>query len=298
MRNTPEMVYYYCKPHVFESIIRNKEIWLCDMAKTNDYMEVQHVLQGFIDKSETDCPLPGWKNRKDYILPLLKTACEKLRNKYHWFAICFTEMEDHLAQWRTYGFNGKGFCIGFDYEKIKNLKSHSLDLKLLFDKMAYANKDSITYVNDIFNNFWSEARAKESQEKISEDMIFHILERYVRKMCFTKNLRFKYENEWWLSCAQRHEDMLACACKNAEAVEAAEKCEKETLRQQLPYGLSIRERDAVLYVKQKIDTDMISKIIIGPQNGATQKDVELLLAMNGFGNTNVHIGKSNATYRS
>lgn len=221
MRTTPEIVYYYCKPHVFESIIRNKELWLCDMAKTNDYMEVQHVLQGFIDKSETDCPLPGWKNRKDYILPLLKTACEKLRNKYHWFAICFTEMEDHLAQWRTYGFNGKGFCIGF-----------------------------------------------------------------------------KYENEWRLSCAQRHEDMLECACKNAEAVEAAEKCEKETLRQQLSYGLSIRERDAVLYVKQKIDTDMISKIIIGPQNGATQKDVELLLAMNGFGNTNVHIGKSNATYRS
>lgn len=298
MPNTPKTVYYYCKPHVFESIIKNKEIWLCDMAKTNDYMEVQHVLQGFIDKSEKDCPLPGWENRKNYILPLLKTACEKLRNKYHWFAICFTELEDHLAQWRTYGFNSKGFCIGFDYEILKNLKSIYPEVKLLFDKMAYADKDNITYVNDIFNKFWSEVRAKESQEKISEDMILHILERYVRKMCFTKNMGFKYENEWRLSYAQRHEDMLECARKNAEAVKAAKKCEKETLQQQFPYGLAIKERDAVLYIKYKFDINLINKIIIGPRNDAAKEDIELFLAINGFAYDGVSIDKSQATYRS
>jgi len=293
-----DTIYYYCKPHVFENIVQGKEIWLCDMAKTSDYMEVQHVLQGLIAKSVTDCPLPGWQNRKSLILPLLENACEKLRNRYHWFAICFTEMEDHLAQWRTYGFDGKGFCIGFDYKKLGTIKSSSPEVKLLFDKMAYARKDDIAYVNDIFNKFWGEVQARESRERINEDMIFEALEQYARKMCFTKNLGFQYENEWRLSCAQKHYAMLECANKNIQTVAAAEGFPKEALRKTLPYGVSIGKRDAVLYIKQTIEPDIINKVIIGPRNEATKEDVELFLAMNGFDYANIRIEKSAATYRS
>ena len=55
MRKMPEIVYYYCNPNTFESIIQNRKMWLCDMMKTNDYREIDYVLDDITKATKADC---------------------------------------------------------------------------------------------------------------------------------------------------------------------------------------------------------------------------------------------------
>ena len=41
------IVYHYCSVPAFISIIRNKELWLTDVLKSNDPMEGQKIYQMF-----------------------------------------------------------------------------------------------------------------------------------------------------------------------------------------------------------------------------------------------------------
>lgn len=291
-KNKLDTVYYYCKPQVFENIIEHQEIWLCDMVKTNDYKEIHHVLEGFeeIIKADNWFSTTFTKEQKKLFLMDFQKICGGLIKKYCWLAICFTTQEDSLAQWRTYGFNGKGFAIGFDYGKLDELEGTQIE------KMKYAEKTDISYVHNQWSSlkpmlkFYYDQGAISSSGLISKttrNKIFKLLEDAINEMCTWKSPAFSYEQEY-----------RSYVVMEKEAIRQSVRKNKNSDDEKGCYGVSVKERDVVIYKRIKIDPDMIKKVVIGPRNGAKKEEIELLLTLNGFDIDKDHIIKSAATYRS
>ncbi|WP_346867458.1 DUF2971 domain-containing protein [Clostridium sp. UBA1353] len=111
----------------FIAIISNKSLRLCDLSKTNDYMERKWILNNledslikafekneiFINLKEDYCYDKGIHNRLAFILDMLKHYVESSI-----YITCFSRNGDLLSQWRAYGDNGKGVSIGFNSKLI------------------------------------------------------------------------------------------------------------------------------------------------------------------------------------
>ncbi|TCT10903.1 DUF2971 domain-containing protein [Paralcaligenes ureilyticus] len=103
------ILYHYCSPEAFLSIIQGKKLWLSRINNMSDYMEGSWIV-GIIDE----------------ILPSLaqefgREAAQQVvgqynRDKFSPYVCCFSEDGDMLSQWRGYANDGYGFSIGFNSE--------------------------------------------------------------------------------------------------------------------------------------------------------------------------------------
>lgn len=120
----PPILYHYCSIDTFLSIINNCNIWLSDAGKTNDSTETKWVFSEV--KKVVEQALDSYKNLyKPEILSKAKNIAYNVidnlvfgkapfvRNSKK-FLFCFSEAEDLLSQWRSYGDDGKGVAIGFN----------------------------------------------------------------------------------------------------------------------------------------------------------------------------------------
>lgn len=105
------------------------------------------------------------------------------------FALCFSEREDIIPMWNMYAKEGKGACLMFDYDK---LKEH-------FNKLCNGENEVYNYA--VFSSCrYQEVDYKKDLEKpLSLEMEYPDTDRYRKAMtedAFIKPLSFKYENEW------------------------------------------------------------------------------------------------------
>ncbi len=106
-------LYHYCSAAAFESIIRNRSIWLSSLASSNDTQEgvwlgvvLRDICYEF-DISDDDV---------ERVLALFRSSAD------YWDSLgfCLTAEGDMLSQWRGYADDGCGFAIGFSEEGLKN----------------------------------------------------------------------------------------------------------------------------------------------------------------------------------
>lgn len=173
-------LYHYCSLQTFYSIIKNKSIWLSDLSKTNDSMElvwmkecVEKPLLAIVN-SKSDSysdEWNGWRVTKE----LLEHAGEDMRC----WGFCLSEKGDDLGQWRGYGDDGAGVSIGFKYDKLNELLKPQLDqsavkvssedseedlgVELNFGKVQYKTREEIT-----------EPISQEAKKRIDDDVISSI----------------------------------------------------------------------------------------------------------------------------
>ncbi len=50
MNEQNKLVYHYCSVDTFNKIVSNKELWLTDVTKSNDYEELQAIFNVLSDK--------------------------------------------------------------------------------------------------------------------------------------------------------------------------------------------------------------------------------------------------------
>lgn len=168
-------IYHYCSADTFIAIIENRCIRLSDLNKTNDFQEkkwasnlIVEVLKEKLITNRINLNLEEdyWYNEftANHLQYYKNEMNAILFNEKPILIACFSQIEDLLSQWRAYGQDGTGLCIGFNYKKIKTLHNGK---DLLVEKIYYKEK---------------------MQKKILGDLIESAIEYHITNMY----LRFKF----------------------------------------------------------------------------------------------------------
>lgn len=295
MNNMPEIVYYYCKPHTFESIIQNRKMWLCDMMKTNDYREIDYVLDDIAKTTNADFFL---KDMSEEDATLIEKAVEERIKFYkrccHWLAICFSSEKDDLGQWRAYGDDGSGFAIGFDTAYLQSVTSHRCfnfaDIKYGESaKNKFTQYCVFTLLNEIRTRLnRNSIRSRTGLNNTCLNIIKDWGDNLTTKICFYKSEAFSNEKEYRL-CYTR------MILKKDWATIMDPNVAPDSMLHNL--AISMNNNEVNLRIEKEFSHDAIREIVMGPKCNISPYEMQLLLAINGFNFRNIAITQSKVTYR-
>lgn len=309
--------YHYCSLDTFIAIISNKSLRLCDLSKTNDYMERKWILNILEDslikafeKNEISINLKedywydkGIHNHLAFILNMLKYYVESSS-----YITCFSRNGDLLSQWRAYGDDGKGVSIGFNSKLIS--KAISRKNKVYFEDVLYeldeqveeiefAVESAINYMKNFF----------ESDEfKMSDDFNEYFVEEFdvfcevvcddlAEISCYMKNPSFKEEDEVRIIYSP---DMTTESFDGdlKEIFTQKKKFNNYVLN---PLNYFARGDQIIGYADLAFDKliikDIITKINIGPSSRVSKDDIYFLLTKFGYNSNDIEIKESKASYR-
>lgn len=315
-----DKIYHYCALDAFVQIIKHKDIRLCDLDKTNDYLEkkwglslVQNALVRELYKRNINM-----NSNKDYWyseqafnhIEEIKAEISKLLN-HQILVACFSTGGDNLNQWRAYGQDGEGIAIGFDYKKMKSLIKGNHNV--MMDKVIYNKKQqeqiivqkmfepAMHVMKGNFNNSAEVGYANFNDYFVKKfDRFCCSLDSSIENV-FTllKNPAFESEKEVrivyntgiydgmtrqeLIDCANR----MYCFGPNNELVLGKIQFQAKD-KKFIPY--------ADLSFENCIKDGIIKDIIIGPKARVSQSDIYQMLCVYGY-DEDIKIKVSNASYR-
>ncbi len=197
MAESNDVLYYYCSLKVFKSIIENKSIWLSNIRKSNDSLELEWLLKQYINflnaKYSSDAEqIEFYKIINDCI-----SADEKIKNillsAVPIYVVCLSEKGDDLSQWRGYGDDGYGIAIGFNNSYFTSLNVGDVpeDFPYL-TQITYASEE---FLYSFFEKLTSEINSNLSQKEIEQRFIV-VRKEIINKAPHFKNPAFVDEAEW------------------------------------------------------------------------------------------------------
>ncbi len=137
------LIYHYTSFDTIYKIISNKCIWASDIRCLNDRNELKIGVEIF------NQVISYLENTEDYVLyeadvkVLLSQIVQKSSNSI--FNASFSYDGDLLSQWRAYGDNGQGICIGINKEKFISMLEEEADTD------SYYGLDLNYSISDCFN---------------------------------------------------------------------------------------------------------------------------------------------------
>lgn len=282
-------LYYYCSAKTFESILKNKEFWLSDVSRSNDYAEINiffnRIKKVLEERINTDAIKTNILD--DHYIHVHKLALQLLNDAVkhsYFFAMCFTSLQDNLSQWRAYGDDGCGFCLEIDFKKLNRLKdnyceTNMMDLKAISYSTDEMDCDIKKLVQELDNIICSNNLAK-SLTKACWAWVLNV----VNAAAYYKTEGFFVEEETRL-CYSR-----VTTIKQMRNVNLGSHLEK--------VGFRLTNNDCIPYMTFPIGKyrTLISGITIGPRNMASTDIVQFMLAKYKF-SPKIAVCKSNVTYR-
>lgn len=113
--NDSELLFHYCGADALKSIVEKGELWLSSLNQSNDSMEgklahqrIREVL-GVMKLSE---------DAKDHVYNMW----DGISTLVECCGMCLSSDGDLLSQWRGYACNGAGFAVGFDPDRLVDLR--------------------------------------------------------------------------------------------------------------------------------------------------------------------------------
>ena len=311
-RIPPNVLYHYCSVPTFFSILKNKSIWLSDISKSNDSLELMWIK----DKCKYYI-LWVWYNyvnaRKASALEPPDTSLfQKVQimsdrissaNISKSWVFCLSEKMDNLGQWRGYADDASGVCIGFKttFFETADEVAHAIDedANLFFRRVRYCNHE----IEDFFQNT---ARLSSVCAEMKPEAVVELLESAFQCTIwnaeFFKNEAFQEEAEWRLVFTMSKGDLL---CGEKPSIPDPEnRLISSDVFSFADYGYSVRNKSLVSHIEMRIPRieEAITEIIIGPKSTLTKEDVELFLLSLGIDSEKdetqrIRITKSTISYR-
>ena len=311
----PGIVYHYCSVETFYNIILHHTLRLSDIEKSNDFMEKKWAISQCLHHIENHIEQPQFTGDRRKSRELL----EQLNIQFKQFntmilACCFSSVRDLLSQWRGYGDNGSGVCIGFDarrtfqhafqranqYFRFSSTE-RQLPTQLLFHNVKYTTDEIENSVLTLFHSYLT----MPDQHASLSDTALDLVKLIYPALPFFKMRSFCEEREW--RCVYypnlpappysfehftetRFENILSSQ-RRRRAVDHFDLLE-------LNYRL--RESNLVPYRDLDFSTlpdPFIKNITIGPKCPLDRETVKLFLALNGIAVPLDEIYKSEASYR-
>ena len=136
-----DTMYHYCSLNSFFNILETRTMWLSHIQTTNDKLDDRMftlALRQVLNK---------YRQNNHPATSMLERIERSYSNKVDFpYISCFTHSKDLLSQWRAYGDDGRGVCIGFDLSKfsfIDLLNNYHGPCKplVLVDEISYHNND-------------------------------------------------------------------------------------------------------------------------------------------------------------
>lgn len=145
-----DILYHYCSMESFTKIIESKKIRLGNVLQMNDPTELAlrsfnwiELLYKLYEREPFEFKLNLDNKELDIkkYLDLLSYHQDSIKSD-SFFAFCMSTCYDDLNQWRVYGGNGNGVCLGFDVNGIINLteKDKSFD----YEELEYRDLHKIS----------------------------------------------------------------------------------------------------------------------------------------------------------
>ncbi|MTI47657.1 MAG: DUF2971 domain-containing protein [Firmicutes bacterium] len=308
--------YHYCSLDTFIAIISNKSLRLCDLSKTNDYMERKWILKILEDslikafeQNEIVINLKedywyekGVHNHFSYIFGMLKHYVE--RSSY---IACFSRNGDLLSQWRAYGDNGKGVSIGFNSNLIsKAVKKNEVhfedvlyDLDEQVEEITTVVKNAIHYMKNLFEHVTVRVSDDFNEFFVEEFDAFCevICDDLAEISCYMKNPSFKEEDEVRIIYSPN----MSFDADDDELKDIFNQKKRFSNFVLNPLNYFARDEQIIGYADLSFDKlvsrDIITEINIGPSSRVTEEDIFFLLSKHGYNARNVRINNSESSYR-
>ncbi len=315
MKNSvPRVLYHYCSLTTFKSILDNKSIWLSDIRRSNDSMELQWIMsqcQQYILASWVDYVRSVQKEKgmdvvtiehfdsfeKMYRLIERYDAEDDTKN----WVFCLSQKSDDLGQWRGYADDGQGMAIGFNSATLRTVnligdKIRSISERFEFDQVKYSKKEMDHFFLDIAG-----------LSKINVDMRPDEVIRYIKKAVgfsymyapFYKSDKFKEEKEWRIVYSM-YFDELEKGIRPGISNERNIFSDMLTLEE---YAFTQKGITLVSHLEMGLPKikRTIHSITIGPKAKVSPMDVRLYLMSIGLlddiNDTSIKIERSKISYR-
>ncbi|NRN29667.1 DUF2971 domain-containing protein [Photorhabdus heterorhabditis subsp. aluminescens] len=279
------IIYHYCSPDSFFSIIQNQRLWLSSMDHMNDYMEKKwfySALNNYLSRNL----YPNCFNQ-------LITHLESNMSIGTPFACCLSKSGDILSQWRAYAKDGFGVSIGFNREKLNihnGIIGNCIDPKcrLILHDVDYMDIPEINCLVELILSKYSFIKKYYMNEIVTssefsryDKCIFKLISNITHLNVITKNSAFKEEKEVRL-------------VYQTLGIERYEYPESSSIKD-LKYRISNDQLTS--YYEFTFPKHAISEIILGPKSKFKENDIINFLQYNGF-NHSIKILKSKASYGS
>ena len=289
------LLYHYCSMNTLVSIVENQCVWFSDLNYMNDPSEIflkninfPGILLDTYQKEPFDFEFEhnGVKNSfEDYLTPSIieNTLMKGGQHNNSLFAFCLSDKCNDLSQWRLYGDNGKGVCLGFKKAKIEKFIKENEGFRLC--KVEYFNNP-----NDLVNKI-----AKTILEKIKtmyDNNDFEGLNQY--RLGYLRDLVNEWAKYKVSDYSLESETRIIYKLKtsiisniNASQLSADDK--------KINYRL--KDNNLTAYIPIKLENLGLETISLGPINYNSKYMINLLLGKNNIDIKNYKIYKSNIPYR-
>lgn len=311
----PGIVYHYCSVETFYNIVLHHTLRLSDIEKSNDFMEKKWAINQCLLHIEHHIEQREFAGDRKKSRELL----EQLRIQFGQFntmilACCFSSVRDLLSQWRGYGDNGSGVCIGFDarmtfqhafqrasqYFHFSSEERH-LPTELFFHNVKYTTSEIENSILTLFHSYLTMTTQQLPLNSAALDLVKLIYP----ALPFFKMRSFCEEREW--RCVYypnlpappySFEHFTETRFKNILSTQRRRKQVDHFNLQELNYRL--RGDNLVPYRDldfRDLPEPFIKNITIGPKCPLDRETVKLFLALNGMPVPLDEIYKSEASYR-
>lgn len=313
-KHTPRVLYHYCSLATFKNIFDNKSIWLSDIRRSNDSLELQWIMeqcQYYMLSSWVEYVKSVERERGKEIVTLEHfNQFEELYNlakKYdadgdtkNW-VFCLSEKSDDLGQWRGYADDGQGVSIGFNSALLKKInylgdKIRTISENLLFEQVHYSKKDVTTFFNKTAG--LSEITADMSPDEVIQYMKRAVGFSYIYAPLY-KNEKFKEEKEWRIFYSMNLDDI-----KNGKQPGvSSDKNDFSDVITLDKYSFAQRDKTFVSHLELGLPQikRAIHSVTIGPKANVTPMDVRLYLMSIGLlenaYDKSIEIHRSQISYR-
>lgn len=285
-----EKLYYYCNASTFESILKNKLFWLTDVSKSNDYAEIsvffkEIEVQLSARQSNIIHDSQSMQSRYQSIYQSAIDILRKTEPQSYFFAMCFTSLNDNLSQWRAYGDDGRGFCIEIDSEKLRLLlrKFQAKEEMMYIKKVSYSAYDMKCKIDGLIRKI-DEFAANENPSISIAEWCREWTKTVVNAAAYYKTEGFSAEQETRL-CYSR-------------IITPKQMRNKQPHSHLHKVHFKVNRNDCIPYMEFPIDKirSVISGIVIGPRNQASEDIVKFMLANCNY-DKRIEVKKSKVTYR-
>jgi hypothetical protein len=265
------LLYHYCPTQSFHSIIKNESVWLTSLSLSNDAMEGHLARKLFLTMIQGNEHTSVERTQLEKVIKIFEEKIDGL-------GFCLSSKYDQLSQWRGYGDDGKGFCIGFDREDLeKNInslrRSHDNDVFLM--EVLYKHEDHQSLIFDVLK-FLKENLLRDNIGMVNKQhkpaTVNEIVLKLARALYQIKSQAFEEESEFRLFTFYENSDNDIQFKPSGNLL--------------TPYWELMLER---------VDKKSVGKVVLGPKNITPINLVEKFLSNHGF--HNVEVVKSKATYR-
>ena len=309
----PAVVYHYCSVETFYHIISNHTLRLSDIEKSNDFMEKKWATRQCLNYIEQNISSPYYPCSA--APTLAEQLLEEMKRQFAEYntmilAACFSSRRDLLSQWRGYGDNGYGVCIGVSSgtefkaafkraETFLHFSNGMLPSGLVFHSIKYSTK----FLEEIsMNLFCSCLRHSDvSIPEAARDLV-HLI---YPALPFFKSAAFSEEAEW--RCVYYPELPAPPYVTDTfdeqkfQHLLSAQLVEKEFDHfRMLPLAYRLRKHNLVPYRDMSFDAShepFIRSVTIGPKCDLDRETVKLFLEQSGIHLDMSDIYLSDVSYR-